>query len=453
MLPPMPDPPPPSAPSPRAWDDPRHRLAVYLTAAVFVAVCVGFAALPVYKGFAQPFNNKDYGLWYLTGQKVLNGEPIYPDEPGATFPFMYPPFAAVGVYAPLSTLGPGLMTVALVLINSAAWLGCLFLAVYLASGRLLHRELLLYIIPGVVTAPYVWDTFFLGQINIVLLLLMLLCFTALRHGREGWAGAALAVAVAIKAFPLMAVGYLVWRRHWVALGSLAGTLILILVLMPAPIRGFSFNLHELNLWVQGMVLKDSTEGISQRPGIAYTYRNQSLLAMTHRYLRDVPAGETEAVVEGGERGYWYVNLIDVGRVPANVIFVALAGGLCLMYVLVMPPKRRLTPRLMVYEQAMLLILIVLFSPLAWTYFFCWLMLPIAAVTHFIHESPKGSAREVTGMALLGGCVLILASALTQAFGDQTTQGLGATTWGGLALFFTLAWMLSVTREEALGARA
>jgi hypothetical protein len=49
---------------------------------------------------------------------------------------------------------------------------------------------------------YVWSSYHLGQPNLVLLALMLGAFVALRAKREVLAGGLIAVAAAIKAFPV-----------------------------------------------------------------------------------------------------------------------------------------------------------------------------------------------------------------------------------------------------------
>ena len=60
---------------------------------------------------------------------------------------------------------------------------------------------------------------------------MLGAFLSLRHGQEILAGALVALAVAIKAFPLLAIFYFVYRRYWMAATSLVVALFILLFLL------------------------------------------------------------------------------------------------------------------------------------------------------------------------------------------------------------------------------
>ena len=49
------------------------------------------------------------------------------------------------------------------------------------------------------------------------------------------------------------------------------------------------SVDDLVVWSQGMVFTYNSYGIAQRPFRSYSYKNQSIMALTHRLLRDVPA--------------------------------------------------------------------------------------------------------------------------------------------------------------------
>ena len=82
---------------------------------------------------------------------------------------------------------------------------------------------------------YIWSSYHLGQPNLVLLALMLCGFVSLRTKREVVGGGFIAVAAAIKAFPVLAIVYLVYRRYWTAAGSLIVTLVFLLLILPATV--------------------------------------------------------------------------------------------------------------------------------------------------------------------------------------------------------------------------
>jgi uncharacterized membrane protein len=150
---------------------------------------------------------------------------------------MYPPPCAL-LLAGASLLGQSGLILLLVAINSAAWLYSARLTAILAAGHRSVRNVWLYLIPSLVVIVYIWSSYHLGQPNLVLLALMLGAFVALRGKREISAGALIAVAAAIKAFPVIAIIYLVYRRYWKATARLILTLTFLLLVLPASFRGF-----------------------------------------------------------------------------------------------------------------------------------------------------------------------------------------------------------------------
>ncbi|WP_222109250.1 glycosyltransferase 87 family protein [Streptomyces cupreus] len=136
--------------------------------------------------------------------------------PGTTYGFTYPPFAAVAML-PMALLDlPAAIVVAL-LLNLAAlavvlrilagrdwrrygWFGCLLGACALALFEPLR------------------DTFSFGQVNVLLLALVLTDAWLLATGRERWAGYGIGLAAAIKLTPAVFIGLLLLARRWRAAG-------------------------------------------------------------------------------------------------------------------------------------------------------------------------------------------------------------------------------------------
>src|SRR5205814_5939911 len=152
---------------------------------------------------------------------------------------------------------------------------------------------------------YIWSSYHLGQSSLVLLALMLGAFVALRSEREIFAGALIAIAASIKAFPVIAIVYLIYRRHWKAVASLVVTLLFLLLILPAPFRGFERAWHDLEKWSAGM-LKYSEVTVGQRPMRSYTWKNQSLIGVSNRLLRQVDADAASAPHRSV-----YVNFADL----------------------------------------------------------------------------------------------------------------------------------------------
>ncbi len=248
-----------------------------------------FSAFPIVNLY-QGYSTKDYGLWYQVGLATRQGLDIYPrPETNRLFPFMYPP-AAAAILAWVSLLGPFGSMLTLVSINSLAWAVCIGLSVWLATaGARAHRHPLIVIVPSLSVIVLVYNIYLLGQPNLVLLALLLGMFACVRLNRPFAAGTLLATAAAIKAFPILAIGYLIYRRMWKASMATVVMLAAWLLVAPLPFRTPRQAVDDLVVWSQGMLFTYNTHGIAQRPFRSYSYKNQSIMALSHRLLRDMPA--------------------------------------------------------------------------------------------------------------------------------------------------------------------
>ena len=160
---------------------------------------------------------------------------------------MYPPPCALFL-AGASLLGQGGLIFLLVPINCLAWFCSAKLSAILAAGNRGPTSPWLYLIPSLLVIVYIWSSYHLGQPNLVLLALMLGAFVALRAGRQIVGGGLIAVAAAIKAFPVLAIVYLIYRRYWTAVTSLVATLVFLLLILPAPFRGFERAWRDVEKW-------------------------------------------------------------------------------------------------------------------------------------------------------------------------------------------------------------
>src|SRR5439155_21443615 len=117
-----------------------------------------------------------------------------------------------------------------------AWIMCTRFSSKLMSEQ--RAQSAPIVIASFVVIPFVWSGYHLGHPSLVLLALMLGAFLGLRHGHEIITGVLLALAVAIKAFPLLAIFYFIYRRYWMATFSLVIALVILLFLLPIPFRGW-----------------------------------------------------------------------------------------------------------------------------------------------------------------------------------------------------------------------
>src|SRR6266496_4930847 len=361
---------------------------------MFVVTAIVFSALPLLRYF-RGRTLFDYKLWYETGQHVLAGHDIYFFRSGK-YDFMYPPPCALFL-ACASLLGQGGLILLLVAINSAAWFYSARLSASLAGGMAGARNVSLYVIPNLLVIVYIWSSYHLGQPNLVLLALMLGAFFSLSANHETVTGSMIAVAAAIKAFPVIAIVYLLYRRYWIAAVSLVVTLVFLVLILPAPFRGFERAWRDIEKWRAGM-LKYSETSVGQRPMRSYTWKNQSLVGVSNRLLRHVDADAASAPHQP-----IYVNFADLKFSVVNTIVIAFALALGTIFVAVLPQRGMRTAESNAIEFALLLLLILMITPLSFGYFFCWLMLPFAVVTQLVFAAKDSGILwwSLPALALLG----------------------------------------------------
>ena len=402
-------------------ESPRPRL---LFRVLFIVTAITFTLLPFVR-FLHSGTDMDYRTWFQAGQTVLQGGEIYPHA--QIFPFMYPPTCALLLALP-AFFGKAAMILILSSLNTVAWILCIrFSSALMSEQRAQNTPI---VVATFIVMPFVWSSYHLGQPSLVLLALMLGAFLSLRHGRETLAGALVALAVAIKAFPLLAIFYFIYRRYWMAAISLVIALVILLFLLPIPFRGWHQSLNDARDWQRGM-LHYEQGGIAQRPARGYTWKNQSIFGLANRLLRRVSVDEEPDPLA-------YANLADLDFRTVNIVIMGSALLLGLSFVVAMPRQR--APEGDAREFAALLSLILIFTPLAFGYLFVWLMFPLALLIKRSLEVPASLIWVLIALALL------TATAIAPRF----AQIYGSLFFAALMLYLSLA--IDLRREQNLIAK-
>lgn len=391
--------------------------------AIFLVIAFLFSVVPMIR-CARGGGMIDYKLWYGAGQQVLSGGEIYFPRVNE-YDFIYPPTGALFLGA-ASVFGQCGLILVLVIINSIAWWICARLAARLAAGEEKQPNAWIYLVPSALVLACIWSSYHLGQPSVLLLALMLGAFVLLRAKREIPAGALIALAAALKAFPVVAIVYLIYRRYWKASASLILTLIFLLLFLPAPFRGgLERSWHDLQKWSTGMLTYDA-HGIGQRPRRTHSWKNQSIIGVAHRLLRPVDIDSSKPPAP-----QTYVNFLDLGFGAINAIIVGVALLLGVIFLAVMPPARLRTARTDAIEFSLLLLLMVMLTPLTYSYSFSWLMLPLAVITQRMIEEKKAP------WWFIAATILFLLVAPWQ----RLAQAYGNLFFGALILFGGLAGQL------------
>lgn len=382
---------------------------------LFLLSCVILTAYVLVPEIWGNGKGKDYGLWYWAGQQVLNGGPLYVPVNGI-LDFLYPPTSAILLALP-SYFGKAPLYLALTILNSVAWW-----LTYLLSNAMTGSEKIpgpwLAALPGFVTVAFVFETYALGQPNLVLLAMMLMGFWGLQRGRSWAAGALFALATAIKVFPVAVFPYLLFRGHWRAAAGMVIFLAVFLVVLPAPIRGYQRNVSELTTWFNHIVGSASEKGFGQRDEQNWSWINQSLIAQVHRFTRHIDYNQIEPAGPVG-----YVNVANVDFKPANWIVLGVAALIGFGFMASVPARPHMTPRSTADELGILFCLMTIASPLARQYYFVWLFFPLTVLFHRAAFDARPAVQRGTWAALAAACGLMVLSLpgfplLFQALGNN-----------------------------------
>ncbi|MEU5120083.1 glycosyltransferase 87 family protein [Streptomyces asoensis] len=189
---------------------------VLLLLALAAAVTVFTATVPLLRDWF------DLRVYYGTVNSwVHGGGHVYDYRvPGTPYGFTYPPFAAV-LMLPMALVGPGTATVTALLLNLAAlaaaarlWAGPGWRRYGWYGAGLAACALALF--------EPLRDTFSFGQVNLLLLALVLTDARLLASGRPRWAGAGIGLAAAVKLTPALFIGLLLVTRRWRAAAVATG---------------------------------------------------------------------------------------------------------------------------------------------------------------------------------------------------------------------------------------
>jgi hypothetical protein len=189
------------------------------------------------------------------------------------------------------------------------------------------------------------------------------------------------------------------------------------------------------------MLHYDTNAISQRQQRGHSWSNHSLVAVAHRLLRPVNAHRKRDQT-------LLVNIANIDFKYVTLVIVLAGLGLCLFYVRCMPPQNERTNSSDALEQAMLLLLILIFTPLAFTYFFVWLLYPMVVVLHLVLTAPPWSPQRVRGWVWFWASIALLALTLPVA-AFRPLQAAGSTLLACLLLFVGIGCKLRVATRDRL----
>ena len=166
-------------------------------------VCGLILAVGLVVGFALVYRPFDYGVYRWGGQAVTHAGRLYQGR-GDTNLFTYPPFAAVVLIA-VAVIPDLAGRVALELVSLLALASAVRVTLKLAGYRASWQVVGAGVVIAMTLEP-MYHTFFLGQVNLILMALILVDIWRTAQGRP--AGLLIGIAAAIKLTPLIFIALL-----------------------------------------------------------------------------------------------------------------------------------------------------------------------------------------------------------------------------------------------------
>lgn len=210
----------------------------------------------------------DFGVYYTAGKNYLAKAPMYIPSNGVE-EFKYSPFFAL-VFSAFIALPQTSALYIWIIINILLLYSIFYFLhrlklISFASGKGLVIIFLLLALTG----RYIFASIKIGQVNVLLIFLLVLTMYFEVKKKYFWAAVFLAFSLMVKLFPLLFLVYFVLRRKF----KIAGYTILlaaIFLLLPAIYSGFGQNLKYIQEWA---ALLKSTPAT-----MYYAVKNYSLLA-------------------------------------------------------------------------------------------------------------------------------------------------------------------------------
>jgi hypothetical protein len=281
-----------------------------------------------------------------------------------------------------------------------------------------------------------------GNINLLILFLIVVVFEAWRQGYDLLAGLLLGLAISYKVTPALLVVYFAYKRSWKTVGAALLGLVLFLLVVPSMIIGPQFNLECLQTWVHRMLTPFLVEGNASPQEV-----NQSMVGVLTRLLTEIPPGTNR-----------YDLHLDVNLVswPPQVVsylvkFLTLALLGLLAFLCRTPSRDRRDPRFL-GEIALVVLTMLFVSERSWKHHFVTLLLPYTYLVRELFFGPRAAWSRSLIATALGLSFLFMATTSTElgglfagGKGHEYAQGYGMFLWAGVVLYAAVAWRLLDSR--------
>jgi hypothetical protein len=292
----------------------------------------------------------DFEVYWKAGARAIAAEPLYRADDGH-YQFKYLP--AFAVFAAPLALMPLPAAKALWFGSSAVSMVTLLWLSALAVPRPKRPLVLLVIITFVAMAKFFAHELVLGQVNMLFAVVVMAAVLQLQAGRDVLAGLLFALAVVVKPYAALFAPWLALRPGRAAFLTMIATMVVVL-LLPATLYGWSPNLHLLRDWW-------ATVTTSTAPNLT-NQDNVSLAAFFTKWMGPDSAAPTLTLI-------------------ASVVLLGLVG------VVVLARRGLAAPDAL--EAALILVAIPLISPQGWDYVFLIATPAVMLLVDNLQALPQG----------------------------------------------------------------
>ncbi|HEV3143573.1 MAG TPA: glycosyltransferase family 87 protein [Gemmataceae bacterium] len=282
-----------------------------------------------------------------------------------------------------------------------------------------------------------------GNINILILFLVVTSLYSFHRGYDWPAGILLALAICCKATPALFVFYFLWKRQWKLLAGCLVGMALFLLFVPGIVLGWQENLALLESWYGQMIVPFLRDGI-----ITSEHPNQSLPGVLCRLLTHSPSfcAYPNDVYTPSE----YHNLLSLSMNQVHWLIRLMQGLFALLVIFLcrQPAKVRGGWRLCA-EFGIICLGMLIFSERTWKHHSVVLLLPFAVLTYSLANQAWSRRKKAVVISLLGVVLALMlsASGIGSERAADLAQVYGVYLWAFLILLGLQAWMLWMERTR------
>ncbi len=284
-----------------------------------------------------------------------------------------------------------------------------------------------------------------GNVNLVILFLIVTTLYAWRKGYDVLAGLLLALAISYKVTPALFVPYFLFKREWrIALSTMIGLGIFFLI-VPSLALGIEFNGECLAMWWHRIMSPYVGKGEVSPQEV-----NQSMAGVLMRLFTELP----RAQAHGYSGTQFDLNILSWPAERTSALIKGLSVGFVGLLAFFSRTKtdRRDDPRL--FGEWSLVVLTMLFvSERSWKHHFVTLLLPYTFLVYHLFVVPGTRRTRIILGASLALSAIVMASTSSEIGGvllgkngHKVAQFYGMFLWSGMILYVATAWRVMADRN-------